>query len=61
MSDDGLDDSKMPLLDHLIGAAADIRVVRAVGVESEMELPFASLHQMCGPLLEHLELVPAPQ
>jgi len=52
---------KSALLDHLIGAAADIRVVRAVGVESEMELAFASLHQMCGPLLEHLELVPAPQ
>jgi DNA-binding CsgD family transcriptional regulator len=52
---------KSALLDHLIGAAADVRVVRAEGVESEMELPFASLHQMCGPLLEYLELVPAPQ
>src|SRR5262245_40767928 len=36
-------------------------VVQAVGMESEMELPYASLHQLCGPLLNRLEALPAPQ
>ena len=36
-------------------------VVRAVGVESEMELAYASLHQLCGPLLDRLESLPGPQ
>ena len=36
-------------------------VARAVGVESEMELAFASLHQLCGPMLDRLERLPAPQ
>ena len=35
--------------------------MRAVGVESEMELAFASLHQLCGPLLDRLDELPAPQ
>jgi ATP/maltotriose-dependent transcriptional regulator MalT len=37
------------------------RVLRAVGVESELELPFAALHQLCAPLLGGLERLPAPQ
>src|SRR5207244_2854312 len=37
------------------------RVVRAVGVESEMELPFAALHQLCTPLLDGRERLPPPQ
>ena len=37
------------------------RVLRAVGVESEMELPFAALHQLCAPLLDGLERLPPPQ
>src|SRR5262249_58652396 len=36
-------------------------VVRAVGVESEMELAFAGLHQLCAPLLGHLGRLPGPQ
>ena len=36
-------------------------VVRAVGVESEMELAFAGLHQLCAPLLDRLSQLPAPQ
>ena len=53
---------KTALLDHLVAAAAtDMQAVRAVGVESEMELAFASLHQLCSPLLEYLERVPPPQ
>jgi DNA-binding CsgD family transcriptional regulator len=52
---------KTALLDYVLGPARDLRVVRVAGVESEMELPFAALHQMCGPVLEHLERVPGPQ
>jgi predicted ATP-dependent serine protease len=43
---------KTALLRYAVESAADMRVVRAVGVESEMELAFAALHQLCGPLLE---------
>ncbi len=52
---------KTALLDHLSQAAADVTVVRAAGVESEMELAFAGLHQLCAPLLGRLEGLPAPQ
>src|SRR5215203_3779664 len=52
---------KTALLEYLIASASDLTVVRAVGVESDMELPFASLHQLCGPLLDTLETLPAPQ
>src|ERR671925_625069 len=52
---------KTALLEHLVASASDLTVVRAGGVESEMELPYASLHQLCGPLLEQLERLPAPQ
>jgi DNA-binding CsgD family transcriptional regulator len=55
---------KTALLDHLVGVASDMTVLRAVGVESEMELAYASLHQLCRPLLEQLERLerlPLPQ
>ncbi len=52
---------KTALLDYLIAAASDAQVVRAVGVESEMELAFASLHQICVPVLQYLDRIPAPQ
>ena len=52
---------KTALLEYLVTAASDLRVVRAVGVESEMELAFASLHQLCAPLLDRIEELPAPQ
>jgi DNA-binding CsgD family transcriptional regulator len=52
---------KTALLDYAIGAAPDLRVLRAVGVESETELPFASLQQLCAPMLDRLERLPAPQ
>jgi hypothetical protein len=48
-------------LDYLIAAASDLRVMRAVGVESEMELAYASLHQLCAPMLDHLGKLPPPQ
>jgi hypothetical protein len=52
---------KTALLEYLIASASDLTVVRAVGVESEMELAYASLHQLCGPLLDRLDRLPAPQ
>jgi DNA-binding CsgD family transcriptional regulator/tetratricopeptide (TPR) repeat protein len=52
---------KSGLLEHAAGAAGDMRVLRAAGVESEMELAFAALHQVCMPLLDRLARLPGPQ
>ncbi len=52
---------KTALLDHFLTHAAGCRVVRAAGVESEMELAFAGLHQLCAPFLDRLDRLPAPQ
>jgi DNA-binding CsgD family transcriptional regulator len=52
---------KTALLEYLIASASDLTVVRAAGVQSDMELAYASLHQLCGPLLDRLEGLPAPQ
>jgi DNA-binding CsgD family transcriptional regulator/tetratricopeptide (TPR) repeat protein len=52
---------KTALLEYLVASVSDLTVVRAVGVESEMELAFASLHQVCAPLLDRLEGLPIPQ
>jgi DNA-binding CsgD family transcriptional regulator len=52
---------KTVLLDYLAGQASGCRVVRTGAVQSEMELPFAGLHQMCAPLLGWLGGVPGPQ
>src|SRR6266700_2451790 len=52
---------KTALLECLVESATGLTVVRAVGVESEMELAFASLHQVCGPMLDRLDSLPAPQ
>jgi predicted ATPase len=52
---------KTALLDYAIGSAPDLRVLRAVGVESEMELAFASLQQLCAPMLDRLGRLPGPQ
>jgi DNA-binding CsgD family transcriptional regulator len=52
---------KTALLEYLVASAPDVKVVRAVGVESEMELAYASLHQLCAPLLDRLERLPGPQ
>ena len=46
---------KSALLEYVTGAAADMQVARVAGVESEMELAFASLHLLCSPLLDRLE------
>src|SRR3954469_16457144 len=52
---------KTALLDHMVAAAADLTVIRAAGVESDMELAYAGLHQLCGPLLDRLHSLPEPQ
>lgn len=52
---------KSALLQHTAAAATGVRVLRATGVESEMELAFAALHQLCSPLLDRLDGLPAPQ
>src|SRR4051812_11904155 len=52
---------KTALLEYLVDSAPDFTVVRAVGVESEMELPFAGLQQLCAAMLDRLERLPAPQ
>jgi hypothetical protein len=52
---------KTALLDYLAGHALGCRVVRAAGVQSEMELAFAAVHQLCAPMLRHLERLPGPQ
>src|ERR1700728_3090365 len=52
---------KSALLDYLAGQASGCRVVRAAGVESEMELAFAGLHQLLAPMLDRVERLPGPQ
>ena len=52
---------KSALLDNMARRATNVSVLRAVGVESEMELAFAALHQLCLPLLDRLPHLPEPQ
>jgi hypothetical protein len=52
---------KSALLDEAAAQAADMRVLSGAGVESEAHLPFAALHQLVRPVLEHLENLPEPQ
>jgi DNA-binding CsgD family transcriptional regulator len=52
---------KSALLEYLAGRATGFRVAQAAGVESEMELPFAGLQQLCGPMLDRLDRLPTPQ
>jgi DNA-binding CsgD family transcriptional regulator len=52
---------KTALLDYVETKAAGCRVARAAGVEAEMELPYAGLHQLCGPFLDRLDRLPDPQ
>jgi DNA-binding CsgD family transcriptional regulator len=52
---------KTALLESAIGSASGFRVLRSVGVESEMELAFAASQQLCAPLLDRLDRLPVPQ
>ena len=51
---------KTALLQH-VAASAGTRVLHAEGAEAEMELPYAALHQLCAPLLDSIDALPAPQ
>jgi len=52
---------KTALLDYLAGHDSDCQVERAAGIESEMELVFAGLYQLCAPILDHLDGLSSPQ
>ena len=52
---------KTALLDHLVARSSGCRVARAAGVESEMELAYSGLHQLCAPMLDRLDRLPGPQ
>ena len=52
---------KSALLEYLAGRAGGFGVLRVAGVQSEMELAFAGLHLLCGPLLGRLDALPGPQ
>jgi len=52
---------KTALLEYTLRNASGCRVARATGVESEMELAFGGLHQLCAPLLAHADRLPDPQ
>src|SRR3954451_2328675 len=52
---------KSALMDYLASEASDCRLVRAAGVESEMELAYAALQQLCVPMLDRLGRLPPPQ
>jgi DNA-binding NarL/FixJ family response regulator len=52
---------KTALFDYLVEHASGCRVAHAVGIQSEMELPFAGVHQLLTPMLGRLERLPGPQ
>jgi DNA-binding CsgD family transcriptional regulator len=52
---------KTALLEYLIEHADGFRIANALGVESEMELPYSGLHQLCGPMLDLVDVLPKPQ
>ncbi len=52
---------KTALLEHLQAGASGFCIARATGVQSEMELPFAGLHQLFVPMLDRLDRLPGPQ
>jgi len=52
---------KTALLDDLVEKATTVRIVRSAGVEGEMELPFATVQQLCAPIFELGERLPRPQ
>ena len=52
---------KTALMRYAARQASGFRVAQIAGVEAEMELPFAGLHQLCAPMLDQLDRLPAPQ
>jgi DNA-binding CsgD family transcriptional regulator/tetratricopeptide (TPR) repeat protein len=52
---------KTALLNYLVQQATGCQVVRAAGVQSEMELAFSGLYQLCAPSLDRADRLPTPQ
>src|SRR3712207_4151141 len=52
---------KTALLRYAARQAWGFRVAQVAGVEAEMELPFAGIHQLCAPMLDPLDALPTPQ
>lgn len=52
---------KSALLEHAVAQASDMTVLRATGVEAELSLSFAALHQLLRPVVTHIDALPAPQ
>jgi DNA-binding CsgD family transcriptional regulator len=52
---------KTALLEYVQCSASDCGIAKAVGIESEMELAFGGLHQLCTPFRDHLRRLPVPQ
>jgi len=52
---------KTALLDYAAEARREFRIARTAGVEAEMELPFAAIHQLCAPFFGLIERLPEPQ
>ena len=52
---------KTTLLEYVAGQASGFRLARIAGVESELDLPFAALHQLCRPMIELILRLPEPQ
>jgi tetratricopeptide (TPR) repeat protein len=52
---------KTALLEHAVEAGPGFRIARTLGVEAEMELPFAAVEQLCSPFFDLSERLPQPQ
>src|SRR5262249_22669121 len=52
---------KSALLEYLVQHASGCGIARGVGIESEMELAYAGLQQLCAPFLDRVEQLPSPQ
>ena len=52
---------KTALLEYAVESESDVRLLRVAGVQSEMEVAFAALHQLCAPILDRLPRLPGPQ
>ena len=52
---------KSALLEQLVASASEFQIVRAVGVEGEVDLPYAGLHQICRSMTDAISALPQPQ